>query len=153
MEHTWLNHSKGSAIVVPDGKVAVTTGIYTGQVIKLEEWLSLAKPVELHGPLEKEEQPDTLLPNCCDGCGASYMDYGDMACTEDICKYDRRDANRAYIESLLELRISIPNVETKPRHLHPSLSSPDLLAEPEGEVISPTCSICRIFCSKKHTTK
>jgi hypothetical protein len=152
MDKTWLNHSKGSAVVVPDGKVAVTTGIYTGQVIKLEEWLSLAKPVELHGPIEKEEKPDTLLPNSCDGCGASYVDYGDMACTEDICKYDRRDANRAYIESLFELRISIPKVETRPKPLHPSLSSPELLAEPDAES-PPSCSICRIFCSKKHSTK
>jgi len=155
MEHTWLNHAKGDAVVIHDGKVAVTKGIYTGQVIKLEEWLSLANPVELQGPLEKEEMPDTLLPNSCDVCGASYVDYGDLSCTEDTCKYDVRYANRAYIEGLFELRISIPkDKDSKPKPLHPSLSSPELLAEPDDELSSPpSCSICRIFCGKKHSPK
>ena len=154
MDKTWLNHAKGDAVVVPDGKVAVTKGIYTGQVIKLEEWLSLANPVELQGPLEKEEMPDTLLPNSCDGCGASYVDYGALSCTEDICSYARRDANRAYIDALYDLRIKIPkDKDAKSKPLHPSLSSPELLAEPEAELISPRCSISRIFCGKKQTPK
>jgi hypothetical protein len=37
-----------------------------------------------------EVKPDTLMPNSCTSCGASFVDHGILACSEDICFYDRR---------------------------------------------------------------
>jgi hypothetical protein len=38
----------------------------------------------------REIKPDTLMPNSCGSCGASFVDHGSVACTEDLCLYDRR---------------------------------------------------------------
>lgn len=38
----------------------------------------------------REVKPDTLMPNSCGSCGASFVDHGSVACTEDLCLYERR---------------------------------------------------------------
>lgn len=39
----------------------------------------------------EEVKPDTLLPDSCGICGASFVDHGEKACTEDTCLYDMRN--------------------------------------------------------------
>ena len=39
----------------------------------------------------EEVKPDTLMPDSCGVCGASFVDHGESACTEDTCLYDVRN--------------------------------------------------------------
>jgi len=38
----------------------------------------------------EEVKPDTLLPDSCGVCGASFVDHGELACTDCSCLYDVR---------------------------------------------------------------
>ena len=38
----------------------------------------------------EEVKPDTLMPNSCGVCGASFVDHGELACTDCSCLYDVR---------------------------------------------------------------
>jgi hypothetical protein len=39
----------------------------------------------------EEVKPDTLLPDSCGVCGASFVDHCENACREDACLYDKRN--------------------------------------------------------------
>jgi hypothetical protein len=74
---------------------------------------------------EKEEKPDTLMPNSCGVCGASFVDHGRLACSDDVCLYGERNKQGQVIEDILQRieseaelvnTVQEPQVaETKPR--------------------------------------
>ena len=49
-----------------------------------------------------EVKPDTLMPNSCGICGASFVDHGSVACTEDLCLYERREELREKMTEILD---------------------------------------------------
>ena len=54
------------------------------------EQLRLGTPTATGAQSPREVKPDTLMPNSCGICGASFVDHGSAACTEDLCLYERR---------------------------------------------------------------
>lgn len=50
----------------------------------------------------KEEKPDTLMPNSCGTCGASFVDHGRLACSDDVCFYDERNNQEQVVAEILE---------------------------------------------------
>jgi len=50
----------------------------------------LSTPTATEACTPREVKPDTLMPNSCGICGASFVDHGSAACTEDLCLYERR---------------------------------------------------------------
>ena len=50
----------------------------------------------------EEVKPDTLMPNSCGICGASFVDHGSVACTEDLCLYERREQLREKMNDILD---------------------------------------------------
>jgi hypothetical protein len=59
----------------------------------------LGTPTATEAESPREVKPDTLMPNSCGICGASFLDHGSAACTEDLCLYERRNAPTAIVDS------------------------------------------------------
>jgi hypothetical protein len=59
----------------------------------------------------KEEKPDTLMPNSCGICGASFVDHGRLACSDDVCFYGERNKQEEVIQEILERIDPEPAVE------------------------------------------
>jgi hypothetical protein len=70
----------------------------------------------------KEEKPDTLMPNSCGVCGASFVDHGSLACSDDVCFYDERNKGEQVMQDILQkieaealaVNTMEPQVEAKP---------------------------------------
>jgi hypothetical protein len=58
----------------------------------------------------KEEKPDTLMPNSCGGCGASFVDHGSLACSDDVCFYDQRNDTTEVIAHILH-KVDAPQAD------------------------------------------
>ena len=68
---------------------------------------------EFQEPLPREIKPDTLMLNSCRCCGASFVDYGVLACDDDICFYDRREeARETAIQILDKISMTIDSQAT-----------------------------------------
>ena len=59
---------------------------------------------------EMEIKPDTLMPNSCSSCGASFVDHGSLACSDEICYYIRREEIRQNVIQILA-QVPIANPE------------------------------------------
>lgn len=60
----------------------------------------------------KEEKPDTLMPNSCGVCGASFVDHGRLACSDDVCLYEERNQCEEVIRGILEKVDDINTMQT-----------------------------------------
>ena len=62
----------------------------------------------------KEEKPDTLMPNSCGGCGASFVDHSPLACSDDACFYDQRN-NTTEVIAQVAAQPEVVNIVQEPK--------------------------------------